>query len=90
MKLDAVVRNRAALLEMERYVDGDAKSYSVLAARTEAATRYRPESWCRQRGGRRRRLTLAGRNQLCNESNDAAAVSAGWVITKSIAAAAAR
>jgi hypothetical protein len=44
MKLDAVVRNQNALLEMERYVDGGAKSYSALAARTEAAPCYRPES----------------------------------------------
>ena len=44
MKLDAVVRNHNALLEMERYVDEAAKSYSVLATRTEAAPCYRPES----------------------------------------------
>jgi hypothetical protein len=44
MKLDAVVRNHNALLEMERCVDGGAKSYSSLAARTEAALCYRPES----------------------------------------------
>lgn len=41
MKLDAVVQDPKALLEMERYVDGGAKSYSALAARTEAAPRYR-------------------------------------------------
>jgi hypothetical protein len=44
MKLDAVVQNHDALLEMERYVDAGAKSYSALAARTEAAPCYRPES----------------------------------------------
>jgi hypothetical protein len=44
MKLDAVVRNHNALLELERYVDGGAKTYSELAARTEAAPCYRPES----------------------------------------------
>ena len=44
MKLDAVVQDHNALLEMERYVDGGAKSYSALAARTEAAPSYRPES----------------------------------------------
>jgi hypothetical protein len=44
MKCEAVVQNYNALLEMERYVDGGAKTYSALAARTEAATRYRPES----------------------------------------------
>jgi hypothetical protein len=44
MKLEAVVQNHNALLEMERYVDGGAKTYSALAARTEAATRYQPES----------------------------------------------
>ena len=44
MKLDAVVRNHDGLIEMERYVDGGAKSYSALAALTEAAPCYRPES----------------------------------------------
>jgi hypothetical protein len=44
MKLDDVVRKHNALLEMERYVDGGAKSYSAFAARTEAAPCYRPES----------------------------------------------
>jgi siderophore synthetase component len=44
MMLDAVVRNPDALIEMERYVDGGAKSYSGLAARTDVAPCYRPES----------------------------------------------
>jgi hypothetical protein len=43
MKLDAVVRNQDALLEMERYADGGARSYDPLASRTEAAPRYQPE-----------------------------------------------
>ena len=44
MKLDAVVQDRNALLEMERYVDGGGNSDSALAAETEAAPGYRPES----------------------------------------------
>ncbi|WP_330085208.1 IucA/IucC family protein [Methylocystis iwaonis] len=43
MKLDDVKRERS-LLYMERYVDEGAKTYSVLASRTEAAPCYRPES----------------------------------------------
>ncbi|BDV36129.1 IucA/IucC family protein [Methylocystis iwaonis] len=43
MKLDDVKRERS-LLYMERYVDEGAKTYSVLASRTEAAACYRLES----------------------------------------------
>jgi hypothetical protein len=43
MKLDAILRNHTALLEMERYVDGGAKTYSEVAARSQAGARYRPE-----------------------------------------------
>lgn len=43
VKLDEIKRERS-LLYMERYVNEGAKTYSILASRTEAAPRYRPES----------------------------------------------
>ncbi|WP_342628617.1 IucA/IucC family protein [Nguyenibacter vanlangensis] len=44
MKLDAVIQDRQALLSMERYVGLGTKTYSPLAARTEAGPAYQPES----------------------------------------------
>ena len=44
MKLDAIVPGDEALLDMERYVDEGAKTYSPFAARTEVAPQYRPRS----------------------------------------------
>lgn len=44
MKLGAVTQDRQSLLYMERYVGLGTKTYSPLAARTEAASAYQPES----------------------------------------------